>query len=289
MNKKLAFSILFFSLLFSVSIHAQLIQVNPKFGEVSKAEVELDTYPLDTTASLLLLYSDRKVSVRVDPAGSLEREIKVRERWKVLKESGKDEIDYEIFYSVANNFTENVREIRATTFDLVDGQVVSHKMSKKFVFDEPYSDGVKRVTFSPENVRLGSVVDVSFIIISPTIDIGKVQLQREYPVNLAEATVSFPDFIFYNTTTKIVLRCSRHWVLLRIRTIMISSAWRMSRLFVANLTATAPRFTAQRSITMSGASIFPESCTRIMQSHGKMWTTGWLRQDFWIAARGLRN
>lgn len=201
MNKKLAFSIIFFSLLFSVSIHAQLIQVNPKFGEVSKAEVEMDTYPLDTTASLLLLYSDRKVSVRVDPAGSLEREIKVRERWKVLKESGKDEIDYEIFYSVANNFTENVREIRATTFDLVDGQVVSHKMSKKFVFDEPYSDGVKRVTFSPENVRLGSVVDVSFIIISPTIDIGKVQLQREYPVNLAEATVSFPDFIFYNTTT----------------------------------------------------------------------------------------
>ena len=56
MNKKLAFSILFFSFLFSVSIHAQLIQVNPKFGEVSKAEVELDTYPLDTTASLLLLY-----------------------------------------------------------------------------------------------------------------------------------------------------------------------------------------------------------------------------------------
>ncbi|MBQ2198144.1 MAG: hypothetical protein II406_05275, partial [Bacteroidales bacterium] len=130
MNKKLAFSILFFSLLFSVSIHAQLIQVNPKFGEVSKAEVELDTYPLDTTASLLLLYSDRKVSVRVDPEGRLEREIKVRERWKVLKESGKDEIDYEIFYSVANNFMENVREIRATTFDLVDGQVVSHKMSK---------------------------------------------------------------------------------------------------------------------------------------------------------------
>ena len=46
---------------------------------------------------------DRKVSVRVDPEGRLEREIKVRERWKVLKESGKDDRD-----NKANNLSQDL-------------------------------------------------------------------------------------------------------------------------------------------------------------------------------------
>lgn len=186
----------------SLGVSAQTIPVNPKFGAVSEAEIDLLTYEQDTTAALLLLYTSREVTVGINAAGRLYRDIRVRDRWKVLKESGKDEIDYEIFHSVDNDYVETVRGINVVTYNREDGKVSSQKMSKNYIFDEKYTEGVRRLTFAPENVKVGSVVEVTYVYTSPTVKIGSLRLQAAYPINLAEVKIRYGDFISYNVYSR---------------------------------------------------------------------------------------
>ena len=190
------------ALIASLGVSAQTIPVNPKFGAVSEAEIDLLTYEQDTTAALLLLYTSREVTVGINAAGRLYRDIRVRDRWKVLKESGKDEIDYEIFHSVDNDYVETVRGINVVTYNREDGKVSSQKMSKNYIFDEKYTEGVRRLTFAPENVKVGSVVEVTYVYTSPTVKIGSLRLQAAYPINLAEVKIMYGDFISYNVYSR---------------------------------------------------------------------------------------
>ena len=82
---------------------AQQIPVNPKFGSVSDAEIDLSAYPADTSAAILLLYGSQDYTVEVDSQGGFRQQIRVHHRWKVLKESGKNDLDYEIYRSTRSD------------------------------------------------------------------------------------------------------------------------------------------------------------------------------------------
>ena len=189
------------TLLLPVLAGAQSIPVNPKFGAVSKEEVEMETYARDTSAAIMLLYTCRSVEVGIN-MGGLYRNLEVHDRWKVLKEAGKDQVDYEIFHSYSNDYLENVRKINVVTYNLEDGKVKAQKMSKEYIFDKKHTEGVRRLTFAPENVKVGSVVEVSYVIESPTIQIGTVELQKSVPINLSEAKIAYGEFISYNVTSR---------------------------------------------------------------------------------------
>ncbi len=189
------------AILLPVLAGAQSIPVNPKFGAVSKEEVEMETYARDTSAAIMLLYTCRSVEVGLN-MGGLYRTLQVHDRWKVLKEAGKDQVDYEIFHSYSNDYLENVRKINVVTYNLEDGKVKSQKMSKEYIFDKKHTEGVRRLTFAPENVKVGSVVEVSYVIESPTIQIGTVELQKSVPINLSEAKIAYGEFISYNVTSR---------------------------------------------------------------------------------------
>lgn len=188
--------------LFPFGMKAQRIAINPKFGAVSEEEVDMTSYPSDTSAAVVALYRSREIHVGInDVTGSLRKEIKVRDRWKILKEAGKDQVDYEIYRSTRNDFIEQVKSINVTTYNREGGKIVSQKMSKKYIFDNKYADGLNRVTFAPENVKVGSVVEVSYLFITPSLRIGRVDLQKDYPINISEVNVTYANFLKQNRFT----------------------------------------------------------------------------------------
>ena len=181
---------------FSLIAAAQQIPVNPKFGAVSDAEIDLQSYPADTSAAILLLYGSQDVSIDIAPLG-FSQSLRVHHRWKVLKESGKGELDYEIFRSNRSDQRDIISEIKVVTYNREDGKVVQQKMSKKFIFDEKFTDNVNRVTFAPENVKVGSVVEVSYLFRTPSLQIGRIFFQSDYPVNRMDATVTYAEYFRY--------------------------------------------------------------------------------------------
>lgn len=188
----------------SGSVSAQEIPVNPKFGAVSDAEIDMTVYPRDSSAAAVLLYRSYTVRIGISAAARLNRTVWVHDRWKILKDAGKDAADYEIVYATNYEDKEVVSGIKATTFNRgADGKVQQTKMSKKSQFNEKYANDLSKISFAAEDVREGSVVEVAFEIQSPTVTIPNIYLQRsDYPVNKIDVEVSYADYFTYNRVTR---------------------------------------------------------------------------------------
>ena len=163
--KRILFS--FIALGLSIAAGAQTIPVNPKFGAVSDAEVDLKVYEPDTSAVAVMLYRSYDLDLVFDAEIDIVQEITVHERIKVLKEEGLKYADYGFVYIYSNDTKEKYSGIKVETYNRENGKIVKTKMSKKYEFDEKYSDDARRISFTAENVRVGSVIEVTYKFTTP--------------------------------------------------------------------------------------------------------------------------
>ena len=181
-----------------ISAMGQTIPVSTKLGDISHAELTLETYAPDTSAAAVILYSRHEVLVAFDFKYEATRKETVTTRYKVLKESGKDCADYKLLYLTKDNL-ERISGIKVTTYNLEGGKVVQSKISKKMIFDDKFSDSYNQVSFSAPDVRVGSVIEVQYILTSERFwDIGTIYMQQYYPVNFAELNIEYAEFFQFN-------------------------------------------------------------------------------------------
>ena len=192
-------SALFFLAAFPSGLLAQRIPVNPRFGAVSDEEILMTSYEPDTSASVLILYRHHEVDASFSATGRPTRKETITERVKILKESGKQFPDTRILYRTNCSPREFVSDIKVSTYNMEGGKRTVDKLSRKMIFDEEVSETLRSVSFSAPNVRVGSVVEMSFTLTSPYVaDIGTLELQLAHPVNWSEVTVSYADYFSFN-------------------------------------------------------------------------------------------
>lgn len=195
------FSILWILVVILISVDApgQTIEVNKRFGKVSKEEVAMKEYPADTSASALMLYENTMVSIDFDASGGFKLNTKKHQRIKVLKEEGLSWGDVEMIYYYSNKLRDNITGIDVVTYNLVDGKVVETKMPNKYIFRDDFTENYKKLSFSAQEVRVGSVIEIRFDVSSNMYwEIDDIYLQRNIPVNLAECTVRLPEMFEFN-------------------------------------------------------------------------------------------
>ncbi|MBP5229430.1 MAG: DUF3857 domain-containing protein [Bacteroidales bacterium] len=204
MNKRfkriLTFSIL---MLFATAAVAQTIKFNPKLDAVSDDEVKMTTYAPDTSANALYIYKGMFRSVYLTPSGDFAVEKTYRYRIKILKESAKDLATFQMVYRTDGDLSEKITDIKVTTFNWENGKVVKTKMSKEFIFDKKYSDNMKTLSFTAQNVKVGSVIEVSYVRKNQHFwNIGELNFQGEYPINCMEAKITYPDMLKFNLMSR---------------------------------------------------------------------------------------
>lgn len=182
----------------AIPLHAQ-IAGSSVFGNVTLADMNMSSYPADTSAAAVVLQKQRLVDISL--TGELEprRVETVYRRIKILKESGKDRADFQLLCYRSSNVVESIRVSTACTCNMEDGQIVRSYLSKEDIHeDDPY-DNVHRYTFSLPNVRVGSVLEVVFVLESPRYwDVGRLDLQEDIPVMKAGVEVSYPSCFEFN-------------------------------------------------------------------------------------------
>jgi hypothetical protein len=144
-KKKISIIIIF---LF-ISLNAVWAQKAPmKYGKVDKADLEMKVYPLDSTASAVLLcnygYFD-----------SNQLQFVHQMRIKILKEEGKDQ----------GNLTVPASErttVKGQTVNLENGVPVVTKLNKEGIFIEKISRYSYQARVAMPNVKVGSVLDIEF-------------------------------------------------------------------------------------------------------------------------------
>ena len=175
------------------SVAGQDIKFNPKFEAVSEEEVKMTSYPRDTSAAAVIIYKELTRTVFVSPGFEFYLKNINRYRFKVLKESAKDIGDFEIIYRTDGEMSEKIHDIK----------VVKTKMGKEFIFDQKYSDHAKRISFSAQNVKVGSVIEVTFERLNKHYwDIGDITFQGSIPVNCVEAKVRYPEWLVFNAMSR---------------------------------------------------------------------------------------
>ena len=176
-------SVLALLLFFRPEAGAQTIPVNTKFGAVSDAELEMTVYPPDTSAAVVVLYRNQEVEATISSALGFARRIIHTERIKILKESGKDYADFKIYYSTDCEPREYVEGIKVVTYNKENGKTIVNKLPRKLIFDEEVSENRRAVSFSPQNVRVGSVVEITFTYESPYVFPSR-NMTRSCPVKM---------------------------------------------------------------------------------------------------------
>ena len=190
-------------MLFATAAAAQTIKFNPKLDAVSEEEVKMTSYAPDTSAKALYIYKGMFRSVYLTPVADFAVEKTYRYRIKIIKESAKDLATFQMIYRTDGDFSEKITDIKVTTFNWEDGKIVKTKMSKEFIFDKKYSDNLKTLSFTAQNVKVGSVIEVSYVRKNMHFwDIGELNFQGEYPINCMEAKITYPDMLKYNIMSR---------------------------------------------------------------------------------------
>lgn len=192
MKKFLVCFCLIVSVASASDLHAQSVKVNAKFGKVSDEEVRMTEYDKDTSAVAVILYDNEFKVINFDASGSLRLVTEKHVRIKILKEEGVSFGDFSVVYYGGSINKESVSGIEAVTYNLVDDKVVSVKMPKKLIFNEPLADEYSKVTWAAQDVKVGSVIECKWNMTSEAYwDIDYIYFQNNIPVNLVEVIRRF--------------------------------------------------------------------------------------------------
>lgn len=183
-----------------VPVSGQTVKINPKFGNISKEELSMTSYAPDTSAAAVVLYRNTEIQIAMDNKLYFSKKTTITERYKILRESGKDCADYKLFIDQKDD---RITNIKVSTYNLENGKTVVSKLPKKLIFEEKYSENTNTVSFSAQDVKVGSVVEVQFTVTSPRYwDIGTIYLQGRYPVNTGNIVVDYTDYFNFNKMTR---------------------------------------------------------------------------------------
>lgn len=198
MERKISISLIALLLLSTYTIFAQ-----SKYGSVTMEEMEMTSYPQDTSAVALILLKegDTFFKLNVSVPGSLfQFEQTVEMKIKILKKEGLDWCNQEIeFYEENNQWKEVIRGLSGTTYNLEGGKIVKTKLSKDFIFDGDINEKWKVKKFTMPAAKVGSVIEFKYTLTSDFFgDLRDFNFQSSIPILHTRYEIKIPEYFTYS-------------------------------------------------------------------------------------------
>lgn len=217
--------------------------VNTKMGKPTEEEMQMTTYAHDSTAEAVVLCRLSDVNYTVQFHGYLV-DYKERIRIKVLKPGGerfatvvvpfykmqhqKSHIKVLKFSTAAGStdmlegslgsflddasdsyVNEDVQDLKAVAFNMVDGKMKKTVMSKDSIKEEKVDDWTSQLRFTIPDVRVGTVIEYEYTIHSQLFYMLRDWYpQCEIPVQYAFLDMDIPTYLIFNVEEKGIQRLS---------------------------------------------------------------------------------
>ena len=181
------------------SIYSQ----NFRYGRVSKEEIQEKQHPIEADAHAAILYKEIKTTFDYSQDFGFTLHTEVFERIKIYTKEGFDWATKEVFLRKDGSRKMELKNEKATIYNLENGKVTSERLYKSNVFKTElhrYRDVVK-MTMS--DVKEGSVIEFSYVITSPFLqNIDDYEIQQQIPVNKIDFTFRAPEYYDYKVHQK---------------------------------------------------------------------------------------
>ncbi len=171
----------------------------PKFGKVSREELQMSTLPEDPDADAVYLFEEGDLKL-MEGSNNYFIEREQRVRIKILTEEGKKYADIKLPFW----HEDKLRNIKAHTI-LPDGKKI--KLKKKDIFEEK-NGKFKTISFAIPGVEVGAVIEYKYKLISKYIrDLEPWYFQNPEYTKLSRYSVTVRPYFkytaFYRNMTEI--------------------------------------------------------------------------------------
>jgi len=191
--------LILFVFLFSVS-RGQFEE--PKFGKVEMNDLTMTKYSLDTTASALYLFDNGETKFILNPDLNFQF-IYVRHcQIKIFDKSAFHLGDIKIMLYHKGQSSEKLGDLKAVTYNLVDGKMVKTKLDNDKVYRSS-ADNTTIVNFAFPEVKEGSILELSYSITSDFIyNFRGWTFQTSYPARWSQYRYDIPNYYQYRKSSK---------------------------------------------------------------------------------------
>lgn len=189
------------SILFPILLHAQTIPPPPiEWGEIPRADLEMTSYPKDSSASAVILCDYGETKLMDDFNLKYTRHLRV----KILNEKG---FRWGTMSLTVNPDRENgsyVDEIEGVTYVLdQQGAMKEFELDEDDIFEEEVSENIRRHKFTLPGLTPGCVIEIRTTIVSKSLfGIRGWVFQDDEPVVLSEYRLIHPSAIVFAILTR---------------------------------------------------------------------------------------
>jgi transglutaminase-like putative cysteine protease len=172
-------------ILFAIS-HLGYAQKNysTEYGKITQYEMDMKQYQQDPDAEAVVLYDFGEYFFQGDDnTGRFMLYMTRKTKIKILKEAGISYATFEIPYYTGDQSWESIYRIDATTYNMEGSNLTKTSLDQKSVYDEKVNDRVRLKKIALSNVRVGSIVEISYTIETPYyFNMREWNFQRKIPV-----------------------------------------------------------------------------------------------------------
>ncbi|MEW4925348.1 DUF3857 domain-containing protein [Algibacter sp. 2305UL17-15] len=184
---------------FSLSAFAQ----NYDFGKVSKEELEEKFNPLDSSANAAYLYKYRRTYFEYSEQEGFELITEIHERVKIYHQDGFKYATKPIRLYKSRSSKEEAHNIKAYTYNLIDGKVEDTKLDKKDIFRTEKSKYRDETKFTMPNIKEGSVIEYKYKVYSPFYsNIDDFVFQNDIPIKKLNAKFEAPEYFKFKLNAR---------------------------------------------------------------------------------------
>lgn len=165
-----------------------------------------ETIEQDANAMFLLEYGQTHLDVSERDRG-LRIFHKYKARIKILSQEGFDQANFTIpLYKFGSDF-EYTENISGKTYNYENGKMVETILDRKDIITENRSEFLKLTKFTLPNIKVGSIIDIEYYVVSPDIlNFRSWQYQTNIPKKRSEYNVRIPAITNYNVVLKGILK-----------------------------------------------------------------------------------
>ena len=184
--------------LFILTLLSAQEKLNSKFGKIQPQDFEINSSLLDSNVNAIVLSDQGSTEFEGNSKGWFEMTYRRHKRIKLINKNGFDAADISIFlYSDGQN-AEKLSELKANTYNLQNGEVVTTELGKKSIFTEKINRNLIQYKFTFPALTSGSIIEFTYTIESDFMfNLQPWIFQGDYPCLWSEYSVKIPDFFSY--------------------------------------------------------------------------------------------
>lgn len=168
-----------------------------KFGKPDPQDFEAKNFVADSAAEAVILCDYGRSHFEMidnDFKVIFDRVLRI----KILKKSGYDWATLKVPLFKKDKQEEKLSNLKGYTYNMVNGQLAKDKLESSAVFTEKSGPNNSVRKFTLPNVRVGSVIEVSYTVSSDFLfNFQDWQFQHSIPVRWSEYRASIPEYFDY--------------------------------------------------------------------------------------------